>query len=116
MQLLVLIVVAAIGFGLCSIVGSVAKKRGRSFWGWTLIPLLLSFITGLLFGALFASQGGRDETSLLLILYIVGITLPTFWLIALISALIAGKTRGKRLEEVAEEERLREQIKQRNGY
>jgi hypothetical protein len=49
-------------------------------------------------------------------LYIVGITLPTFWLIALISALIAGKTRGKRLEEVAEEERLREQIKQRNGY
>lgn len=81
-------------------IGSLAKKRGRSFWGWTLFPFLIPLgidlfflqIEGVTFAFLFVP---------FLVTYVIG----------LISVLLSGKTQEKRMQEIYEEEQWRKMMR-----
>lgn len=86
-------------FCIFTTIGFLARKRGRSFWGWTLVPYLipigLDFLSILL-------QAGTGVTLFFpfLITYVIG----------LISVLLSGKTKEKRMQEIQEEEEWRKSI------
>lgn len=81
-------------------IGSLAKKRGRSFWGWTLIPFLIPLGIDLL---LLQVQG----TPLIAIFSPFLVT----YVIGLIAALLSGKTKEKRMQEIYEEEQWRKSMR-----
>lgn len=85
-------------------IGSLAKKRGRSFWSWTLIPFLIPLGIDLF---LLQIQGTP----------LIAVFLPFLvtYVIGLISVLLSGKTKEKRMQEIYEEERFRESIRSNNS-
>jgi len=89
----------AILFCIYTTLGFLARKRGRSFWGWTLVPFLISI--GIEF--LLMLIGIEATTALFL-------SFPIAYVIGLISVLLSGKTKEKRMQEIQEEEEWRKSI------
>lgn len=81
-------------------IGSLAKKRGRSFWGWTMTPFLIPLGIDLFFLQI-------EGTPL------IALFLPFFvtYVIGLISVLLSGKTKEKRMQEIYEEEQWRKSMR-----
>lgn len=81
-------------------IGSLAKKRGRSFWGWTLFPFLIPLGIDLFFLQI---QGTP----------LIAVFLPFLitYVIGLISVLLSGKTKEKRMQEIYEEEQWRKSMR-----
>jgi len=89
----------AILFCIYTTIGFLARKRGRSFWGWTLVPFFISI--GIEFLLLLIEVEGTTALFFpFLITYILG----------LISVLLSGKTKEKRMQEILEEEEWRKSI------
>lgn len=88
-------------FCICSVIGVLAAKRGRSFWGWTLISFLVSLIL-ISFFLIIAVE--LYSTSLLLIFS----SLPISFAIFLIAVLVSGKTEEKRKKDIWEAEEIRQ--------
>lgn len=85
-------------------IGYLAIKRGRNFWGWTMIPFLIPFGVARLI-----SQNAE------VIFYTSLFLFPTTYVIVLISVLLSGKTKAKRMKEIYEDEQLRESIRSRSN-
>lgn len=99
----VLIIAWIIIFCIFMTIGSLAKQRGRNFWGWTLFPFLIPFGVDL-----FLLQ--IQSTPLIAVFLPFLIT----HVIGLISVLLSGKTKEKIMQEIYEEERFRESIRNNN--
>jgi len=99
---IVLIIVWIIILFIFMTIGSLAKKRGRSFWGWTLIPFLIP-----LFIVLIPIIGKVDGTPIGFLIIPFGITYP----IGLLTVLLSGKTKEKRMQEIYEEEQWRKMMR-----
>lgn len=97
---IVLIIVWIIILFIFMTIGSLAKKRGRSFWGWTMFPFLIPLGIDLL---LLQVQGTPPIALFLpfLVTYVIG----------LISVLLSGKTKEKRMQEIYEEEQWRKSMR-----
>lgn len=81
-------------------IGSLAKKRGRSFWGWTMVPFLIPLGIDLF---LLQIQGTP----------LIAVFLPFLvtYVIGLFSVLLSGKTQEKRMQEIYEEEQWRKSMR-----
>lgn len=99
-SLMIVLIAWAIILCLFMTIGVLAKKRGRSFGLWTMIPFLIPFVLNLLMLRI----DGVNAYHLLA-------PFPIAYLVGLISVLLSGKTRDKRMEEIYEEERWRKQFR-----
>lgn len=105
-----LIVVGCLALGL--ITGAIAQRKGRSYWGWSIGPLLISLGISLIFLLVV----GRSNDMLTLVQATIAMLVyvyPAVWIAALISVLITGKTNKKMMQEIADEERMRAHIRER---
>lgn len=95
----------------CSIIGAIAQRKGRSFWLWSFGPTLMILGIGLLGTIMIGFDDWRAA-------FAFAIMYPPIiiWIGFLIAILIAGKTYKKRMQEVAEEESIRQNVaRQYNG-
>lgn len=99
---IVLVIVWIIILFIFMTIGSLAKKRGRSFWGWTLIPFLIPLCI-----VLIPIIGKVDGTPIGFLIIPFGITYP----IGLLAVLLSGKTKEKRMQEIYEEEQWRKMMR-----
>jgi hypothetical protein len=97
---IVLIIVWFVILCIFMTIGSLAKKRGRSFWNWTMIPFLIPLGIDLFFLQI---QGTP----------LIAVFLPFLvtYVIGLISVLLSGKTKEKRMQEIYEEEQWRKSMR-----
>ena len=91
---IVIIAVLVIIFCIYCTLGSLAKKRGRSYWGWTIISFSIPLISALFFLQIFVP---------FLIVYII----------SLLAVLLSGKTDEQKKKELWEAEEIRHMVERK---
>jgi hypothetical protein len=85
------------------------KKKGRNFWGWTLIPFFIFFVFGVVFASFLVHVSGSFVGIMTFFISFIVI-----YIVSLILVLASGETDKKRMDRIYEEEKIRELIRSNN--
>jgi len=99
---IVIIAVLVIIFCIYCTLGSLAKKRGRSYWGWTIISFSIPLISALFFLQI--------EGTPILVIFVPFLIV---YIISLLAVLLSGKTDEQKKKELWEAEEIRHMVERK---
>lgn len=99
---IVIIAVLVIIFCIYCTLGSLAKKRGRSYWGWTIISFSIPLISALFFLQI--------EVTPILVIFVPFLIV---YIISLLAVLLSGKTDEQKKKELWEAEEIRHMVERK---